>query len=214
MAVAHRVTVDDFSLSHVLAHLFGLILVNPLGERPVLLGDFAIVSLAGDERCGDSLERIVKRLIIEKDPVVVVSLVETVLYLADRASDIPYIAVAGQGNKGGVHTRTGSGPDQLIVPTRIARGNRERRVALRCARRLFRLNGLGLFDGLLRRSSPAIFSVSRRRLCARIGEVVGYSDGLVSGARDEIKHDEGLDKMEMSGLEQRGSERWTSIQNT
>lgn len=43
MPVALRVAVDDFLLSHLLPGLLGLLLVNPLGIGPVLLGDGPVV---------------------------------------------------------------------------------------------------------------------------------------------------------------------------
>lgn len=49
VTVTDGVTVDDFTLSHVLAHLLGLVLVNPLGERPMLGGNLAIVCLTRDQ---------------------------------------------------------------------------------------------------------------------------------------------------------------------
>ena len=83
VAVADRVTVDDLSLLHILAHLLGLFLINPLRERPVLVRNFAVVCLARHERRRDLLESRVERLVIEEDPVVVESSVEAVFNLAD-----------------------------------------------------------------------------------------------------------------------------------
>lgn len=79
VAVADTVTVDDLALSHVLANLFGLLLVDVRRERPVLGRNLAIVRLAGDKRGGNLLEGFIKRLVVEEDPVVVVAAVETVL---------------------------------------------------------------------------------------------------------------------------------------
>jgi len=83
VTIADRVTVDDLALSHVLAHLLGLVLINPLRERPMLWGDLAIVRLTGDQRCCDLFEGLIEGLVVEEDPVVAVSAVESVLDLAD-----------------------------------------------------------------------------------------------------------------------------------
>ena len=49
VSVTDRVSVDDLSGGHVGAHLGSLVLVDPLGERPVLLGDFAIFCVSRGE---------------------------------------------------------------------------------------------------------------------------------------------------------------------
>jgi hypothetical protein len=46
VSVADRVTVDDLLLLHLLTDLGGLVLVNPLGKRPMLLGDFSVLGLS------------------------------------------------------------------------------------------------------------------------------------------------------------------------
>lgn len=107
VSVTDRVSVDDFSGGHVGADLGGLVLVNPLGERPMLLGDFAILCVSGSEGRRDLLELVVERLVIQEDPVVVEFLVEAVLDLTNGTSNLPDIRVASKSDKGGVHARTG-----------------------------------------------------------------------------------------------------------
>ena len=107
VSVTDRVSVDDLSGSHVGAHLGSLVLVNPLGERPVLLGDLAILCVSGSQGRSDLLELVVKGLVVQEDPVVVEFLVEAVLDLTDGTSNLPDIRVAGKSNKGGGHARAG-----------------------------------------------------------------------------------------------------------
>lgn len=127
VTVADGVAVDNLALSHVLADLLGLVLVDPAGERPVLAGDLAVVGVSGDERRGDLLEGGIERLVVEENPIVVESTVETVLDLANGASNLPDVAVAGQRDKGSVDTGAGRDADQ-IFPSRIARGHGERKL--------------------------------------------------------------------------------------
>lgn len=122
VAVADAVTVDDLALSHVLANLLGLLLVDVGRERPVLGRNLAIVRLAGNKGGGDLLEGVVERLIVEEDPVVVVAAVEAVLDRADRLCNFPYIGVASQGDKGGIHARAATDTGQ-VVPPRVVRGH-------------------------------------------------------------------------------------------
>ena len=107
VSVGDGVSVDDLSGSHVGADLCSLVLVNPLGERPVLLGDLAISCLAGSKSGGDLLELVVERLVVEEDPVVAETVVEAVLDLANGTSNFPDVRVASESNKGGVHARAG-----------------------------------------------------------------------------------------------------------
>jgi hypothetical protein len=115
--VADGVAVDDLLLLHLLAHLGGLVLVNPLGEGPMLLGDLAILGRSGNQRSGDLLELVVKLVIVEEDPVVVELAVEAVLDVANRLGDLPDVGVASEGDKGRVHTaaRSGGGRERLLV---------------------------------------------------------------------------------------------------
>lgn len=147
VAVADRVAVDDLALSHVLSHLLGLVLVNPLGEGPVLGSNLAIVCLAGHQGRRHLLKGAVKGLVVEKDPVVVVSSVEAVLDLADRASNIPDVAVSGEGDKGGVDSGAGGNTHQ-VVPSGVVRGQGKRKVLCIARGSLWR-RGLGDILGLL-----------------------------------------------------------------
>lgn len=107
--VAFRIPVDDLLLAHILAHLFSLLLVNPLRVRPVLLRNEAVVGGSRDERRGDLLESLIKRLVVEENPVVVVVPVEAVLHLSNGFGHVPHVVVAGQCHKGRIHAgRNGS----------------------------------------------------------------------------------------------------------
>jgi hypothetical protein len=44
--VADGVTIDDLLLPHLVTDPSGLVLINPVGERPMLLGDLAVLGLA------------------------------------------------------------------------------------------------------------------------------------------------------------------------
>lgn len=103
VTVALRVSVDDFLLSHLLPGLLRLLLVNPFGVRPVLLRNDPVVCISRDERRGEFLEFIIKLLIIQKDPVIVVIAVEAVLDLPDRPRHIPDILVASQRHEGSIN---------------------------------------------------------------------------------------------------------------
>src|SRR5690242_2732190 len=114
--VADGVAIDDLLLLHLLTNLCGLVLVNPLREGPVLLGDFAVLCLAGDQRGCDLLELVVEVVIVQEDPVVVELAVEAVLNVTDGLGDLPDILVASEGDEGRVHAVTGgSGRRQLVV---------------------------------------------------------------------------------------------------
>lgn len=56
---------------HILAHLPRSVLINPLGETPVLLRDQPVLCGAADERGSKFLELRIKWLIIEENPVVI-----------------------------------------------------------------------------------------------------------------------------------------------
>ena len=49
VTVADGVSVDDLTLSHIFTDLAGLVLVDVVGERPVLLGNLSIMSRAGNQ---------------------------------------------------------------------------------------------------------------------------------------------------------------------
>ena len=103
VTIALRVSVNDFLLSHLLPGLLCLLLVNPFGVRPVFLRDDPIVRISRDERRGEFLKIIVKFLVIQKDPVIVVVAVEAVLDLPDRPCHVPDIFIASQRHKCGIH---------------------------------------------------------------------------------------------------------------
>lgn len=44
VAVALRISVDDLAFLHVLTHFLGLVLIDPLGVRPMVFGDYSVVS--------------------------------------------------------------------------------------------------------------------------------------------------------------------------
>jgi hypothetical protein len=125
VTVADGVTVDNLSLVHILTDLAGLLLVNPLRERPMLLGNQTIVSLTRAERGGDLLELLIERLIVEEDPVVVVSAVETILDLSNGLGNLPDVLVSSKSDKCSVHTGTG-GSALEVVPARVVGGHSQR----------------------------------------------------------------------------------------
>lgn len=179
VAVGNRVTVDDFALSHVLANLFGLVLVNPFRERPVLLGDLAIESVAGNERCGNLFECIIKGIVVQKDPIVVVSSVEAVLNLTDGASNLPDIAISGKSDESGIHSRTGGEADE-IVESGIVGCHGKREIFGIAGQSLLRrrLGAFGCILGLL---------IGARGKCAFVDV-----DALVLGVGDEIENQNSL----------------------
>lgn len=108
VTVADRIAIDNFALGHILPYLARLVLVDMVRERPVLVGNLAIVRLAGNQGTRHLLEGRVERLIVEKYPVVIESAVEAILDLTDRAGNVPHIAVSGKTDKGSIHSRTRS----------------------------------------------------------------------------------------------------------
>ena len=83
MSVTCRVTVNDFSFPHIFPNFPRLLLVYPVWERPVLLGDFSISSPPRYKRSGSLLEILVEFIIIEEDPIVMIVPVEPILDLSD-----------------------------------------------------------------------------------------------------------------------------------
>lgn len=108
VTIRDTVTVDDLFGGHVGARLCSLVLIDKVGERPMLFRDLAILGLARSQSRSDLFELIVKGLIVQEDPVVVIGVVEAILDLTDGASNLPYIAVSGKGDKSGVHPRAWS----------------------------------------------------------------------------------------------------------
>jgi hypothetical protein len=182
VAVADGVAVDDLLLLHFVAHTGGLVLVDPLGEGPVLLGDPAVLCLARDEGGGDALEFVVKVIVIEEDPVVVELAVEAVLDLADRVGNVPDVRIAGKGDKGSVHALArGRSRGQVLVCGCGGRRNRGHSI-LRC--------GSGGVDGCF--GGRIVLD----------GAVAGPGRGRGDRRRgaDEVEEDEGL-----LGVSRRGS---------
>lgn len=103
VSVANGIAVDDLLLLHFLADLCGLVLVNPLGEGPVFLGNLAILGLSRNKRSGDLDELVVEIVVVQEDPVVVELAVEAVLDVANRLGNLPDVRVAGKGDEGCVH---------------------------------------------------------------------------------------------------------------
>lgn len=96
VSVADRVAIDDLLFSHVLANLGRLVGIDPLWERPVFLGDLAVLGLARREGGSDLLEGVVELGVIEEDPIVVELAVKTVLNLSNGACNLPHIRVSSK----------------------------------------------------------------------------------------------------------------------
>ncbi len=122
VTVAHRVAIDDLPGLHILTDLLGLVLVDPFGEGPVLLGNLAIVGFSGCQGCCNLLECVIKGLVVKEDPVVIIAAVETILDLSNGLGNIPNIAVASQSNKCSIHTRTRCHLHQ-VIPARVTGGH-------------------------------------------------------------------------------------------
>lgn len=121
--VTDGVAVDDLLLLHLLTDLGGLVLVNPLGEGPMLLGDLAILCLARNQRGGDLYELVVEIVVVKKDPVVVELAVEAVLDVTDRFGNLPDVRVTGKRYEGRVHAiALGCGRGKLSAGVRCCRG--------------------------------------------------------------------------------------------
>lgn len=200
VTVADRVTVDDLALMHILANLLSLLLVNPLGERPVLLRNQTIVSLTRAERSGDLLELLIERLVVEENPVVVVSTVEAILNLADGLSNLPDVLVTSKSDKCSVHTRARSGALE-VVPARVVGGHSHRSLSesTRSGSICGSLGSLGSGDIINRSSltsrllggnlilgegSVTLFSSGSRRLLTGEVDIVARIVGLGNSAGD------------------------------
>ncbi len=75
----------------------------------MLFWDFAIMGLAGDEGTGDGLKCVVERLVIQKDPIVVVVSVKAILDLTNRSCDLPNILISCKRNKCRIDSLSRSG---------------------------------------------------------------------------------------------------------
>ncbi len=107
VSVADGIAVDDLLLLHLLTHLGSLVLVNPLWERPVLLGNLAILGFTGHEGSCHFLELVVEFLVIEEDPIVVELAIETILNMANGFGNLPDVGIAGEGDKSRIHALSG-----------------------------------------------------------------------------------------------------------
>lgn len=83
--------VRDVLLSEGLAGLVELVHVDEVRDGPVLLWDQAVLSLTGHKRAGDLLELLGEGLVVQKDPVVVVPVVEPVLDVSDGLDELPEV---------------------------------------------------------------------------------------------------------------------------
>lgn len=113
--VADGVAVDDLLLLHLLADAGGLVLVNEIGERPVLLGDLAVLGLTRDQGSGDLLELVVEIVVVQEDPIVIELAVEAVLDVSNRLGNLPDVLVTGKGDEGGIHAVAGHGRGRQLV---------------------------------------------------------------------------------------------------
>lgn len=105
VSVTNGIAIDNLALRHIFTNLPRLILVDVIGERPMLMRNLAIVSLARHEGARNFFESRIEWLVIEENPIVIVAAVEAIFDLTDRTSNVPHIAVAGKRDEGGVHTR-------------------------------------------------------------------------------------------------------------
>lgn len=125
MTVWYRITVNDFFLSlweyliqlrsrndifrltyHLLSNLRSSVLINPLGERPMLLWNQSKFCITADKVFNNSFEMVIEWHIIQKDPVIVVLAIEPVLNLFDTVCNFPDIAIASQSDECCLCTRT------------------------------------------------------------------------------------------------------------
>lgn len=177
VTVADGVSVDDLSLLHVLTNLLGLVLVNPLREGPMLLGDQTVVSFARNQSRGDLLEDVVERLVVKEDPVVSISVIESILDLANGRGNLPDVTVSGKSNKSGVHARAGSDIPQ-VAPARV--GGLKGHGHLNRSVRLGSFVALGLLGGDLVLRQVRVGSGRRDGVSLGVG-AVALGDGAVLG---------------------------------
>lgn len=95
--------VDSPLIGHLHSNVLGLILIDPVRVGPLILRDEAVKDLTGGHARGEVLERLVERFFLEKDPVVVVFIVETVIDTLHGLDNIPQVRVAAQSDECGIH---------------------------------------------------------------------------------------------------------------
>lgn len=187
VAVADGITIDNLALGHVFADLLCLLLIDPFGERPVLLGDQPVVSLAGYERGSNLLEGVIERLVVEENPIVTKAAVETVFDLTDGLGNLPNVAVPSKSNEGGVHARTGVGSEES-VPSRVVGSHGKRKLS-------------GAAGGLLLLNLMAVglefvgYGLLGTRLLASrlaVENAVGERDSLIFRVGNKVKNKERL----------------------
>lgn len=83
VSVTLGITVDDFPLAHVLTHLFRLLLIDPLRVRPMFLWNDAIMGGTGNQSRGDLFEFVIKLLIIQEYPIIMVVAIEAIFDTPD-----------------------------------------------------------------------------------------------------------------------------------
>lgn len=83
VSVAHGVTVDDLSPTHILTNSLRLLLVNPRRERPMFHWNLSVVCLARHQRGGNLFEVVVEGFVVQENPVIVVIPVESIFHLSD-----------------------------------------------------------------------------------------------------------------------------------
>jgi hypothetical protein len=115
VTVALGITIDDLALKHILTNVGGLLLVDPIGVGPMFLRNQAVPSFSRDQAGGDLLESIIKFVVVQENPVVVVAAVESVLNLTNGASNLPDVRVASKRDESRVHPLSRCGLSELFM---------------------------------------------------------------------------------------------------
>ena len=123
VTVADRVAVDDLLLRHLLPRLLSSILVDEIREGPVLAWNLAVSGFARRQSAGDLFKLGVEGLVVQEDPIVMITSVESIFHLTDRTRNVPHVAVSCKRHESGIHLRA----------IFIWRRNRHRRLGRRCA---------------------------------------------------------------------------------
>lgn len=74
---------------HVLPDLACFFLVDPFGKGPMLLANLAVVGFSRNECGSDLFEFRIERFIVQKHPIIVIILVESILDLTNRLDYLP-----------------------------------------------------------------------------------------------------------------------------